>query len=256
MHYNALGRCNLIKEIRTVTIANRMESLGIERPTSNYLVYQESTTGRKYLLNKPKQCALSELARRCIPSTFVEMVRGQTAHGYHPNKSLVPEVLAKLGTGYQHLDNLLMIGREGGSVYLKKTPPRQQLCPPNHGSGSDRVNILRKKIRKEQDACLVLDDDLTRNNHQHVRRCGQGGNNASISGRVIQDLSYPEGDSINDCTDHGSVIKPEYSHCDEVATEILRARREHPHAKVEITALAVHFFLVLNAALVGSNNYS
>ncbi|POM62892.1 hypothetical protein PHPALM_27895 [Phytophthora palmivora] len=60
--------------------------------------------------------------------------------------------LTKLRTGYQHLDNLVIITREGDKVYLKKTPPRQQLRPPNHSSARDRVNILRKNICKEQDA--------------------------------------------------------------------------------------------------------
>ncbi|POM62891.1 LOW QUALITY PROTEIN: hypothetical protein PHPALM_27894 [Phytophthora palmivora] len=64
----------------------------------------------------------------------------------------------------------------------------------------------------------------------------KGGNDASISSRITHDLSYPEGDSINDCMDPDNVIKPEYSHCDAVAAEILRAKREHPHAKVEIMA--------------------
>ncbi|POM60678.1 hypothetical protein PHPALM_30436 [Phytophthora palmivora] len=166
------------------------------------------------------QRALSELARRSCTSlpTFVEMVRGQTAHDYRPNKSLVPEILAKLCTGYQHLDNLLMIAREGVYVHLQKTPVRQQLCPPNHGSARDRVNILRKNIRKEQDAwrCLVLDADLLDQWPQIIISpfgvVDKGGNDASISGRAIHGLSYPEGDSINDCTDPDSVIKPEYSH--------------------------------------------
>ncbi|POM60418.1 LOW QUALITY PROTEIN: hypothetical protein PHPALM_30734 [Phytophthora palmivora] len=113
-----------------------------------------------------------------------------------------------------------MIAREGVKVHLKKTP----------------------NIRKEQDAwrCLVLDADrLDQWPEIIISPFGvvdKGGNDASISGRTIHDLSYPEGDSINDCTDPDSVIKPENSHCDAVATEILRAKREHPHAKVEIIA--------------------
>ncbi|POM64380.1 LOW QUALITY PROTEIN: Hypothetical protein PHPALM_20089 [Phytophthora palmivora] len=233
MHHNALERCHLIKELRTVTMANRMERFGIELPTSGYPVYRESDTGRNYLLNKPTQRDLSELARRSGASlpTFVEMVRGQvrgqTAHDYRPNKSLVPEVLAKLCTSYQHLDNLKH--RYGNNFALQTTVPPV-------------TESISYNIRKEQDAwrCLVLDADLLDQWPEIIISpfgvVDKGGNDASISGRTIHDLSYPEGDSINDCTDPDSAIKPEYSHCDAVATEILRAKREHPHATVEIMA--------------------
>ncbi|POM81524.1 Hypothetical protein PHPALM_493 [Phytophthora palmivora] len=103
-------------------------------------------------------------------------------------------------TGYQPFDNRLMIARQDVEVYVKQPP----------------MAITSQSKPRLRPTFGVVD---------------KGGNNASISGRTIHDLSYPVGDSINDCTDPGSVIKPEYSHCDAVANEILRMKREHPHAK-------------------------
>ncbi|RLN69560.1 hypothetical protein BBJ29_008892 [Phytophthora kernoviae] len=64
----------------------------------------------------------------------------------------------------------------------------------------------------------------------------KGGDDAKISGRTIHDLSYPEGSSINDFTDQDSITKPDYSHCDAVATEILRIKHAHPDAEVHVMA--------------------
>ncbi|RLN54448.1 hypothetical protein BBJ29_007964 [Phytophthora kernoviae] len=64
----------------------------------------------------------------------------------------------------------------------------------------------------------------------------KGDDDASISGRTIHDLSFPEGSSINDCTDQDSITKPDYNHCDAVATEILRAKHNHPEAEIQIMA--------------------
>ncbi|RLN51781.1 hypothetical protein BBP00_00009806 [Phytophthora kernoviae] len=64
----------------------------------------------------------------------------------------------------------------------------------------------------------------------------KGDDDASISGRTIHDLSFPEGSSINDCIDQDSITKPDYNHCDAVATEILRAKHNHPEAEIQIMA--------------------
>ncbi|KAE9258745.1 hypothetical protein PR003_g35085, partial [Phytophthora rubi] len=114
--------------------------------------------------------------------------------------------------------------------------------PSNHGSAQDRVNVLRKNIRKEQDAwrCLVLDLDLLEQWPEIIISpfgvVNKGDDNASISGRTIHDLSFPEGSSINDITDQTSITKPDYSHCDAVAVEILKVKREQPNATVKIMA--------------------
>ncbi|KAG3024224.1 hypothetical protein PC121_g6332 [Phytophthora cactorum] len=75
-----------------------MTSVGIAQPEPGYPATQESANGPVHLLNKPLQRALSELARRSASSLpeFVELVRGQTARDYRPNKNLVLAVLGEL----------------------------------------------------------------------------------------------------------------------------------------------------------------
>ncbi|KAG3086751.1 hypothetical protein PI124_g18200 [Phytophthora idaei] len=50
---------------------------------------------------------------------------------------------------------------------------------------------------------------------------------------VAQSTTSP---STNDCTDEGSINKPDYIHCDAVATEILKLKCAHPSAKVYVMA--------------------
>ncbi|GMF64690.1 unnamed protein product [Phytophthora lilii] len=124
-----------------------MSKRGIELPPDDYPVCRDGDAGPEFLLNKPLQHALSELARRTGTSlpAFVELVRGQTPRDYRPNKILVPEVLEKLCKDYKHLDALQKIVQEGVEVRLKQPPPLQRQRPPNHGSARD---VLRKNIRK------------------------------------------------------------------------------------------------------------
>ncbi|OWZ18842.1 Secreted protein [Phytophthora megakarya] len=244
LHKNARCRSRLTTDIRYPTLKKCMAKYRIDLPASKFPTSHESDDDREYLLNSPMQHALSELARRSDASlqAFVEMVRGQTPDDYRSNKNLVPSVLKKLCKGYKRLNELLTIAQEGVEVRLRKEPPRQQFRPPNHGSSKERLNVLRKNLRKEQDAwrSLVLDSDLLEQWPEVIISpfgvVDKGGEDASVSGRTIHDLSYPEDDSINDYTDPTSIIKPEYHHCDAVASEILRAKREHPEVEVEIMA--------------------
>ncbi|GMF40568.1 unnamed protein product [Phytophthora fragariaefolia] len=75
---------------------------------------------------------------------------------------------------------------------------------------------------------------MTKNYHKPLRCRRRERRHVNVSGRTIHDLSYPEGTSINDCTDQGSIIKPEYTHCDAVATEILKVKRDYPGARVRV----------------------
>ncbi|POM73255.1 Secreted protein [Phytophthora palmivora] len=97
-------------------------------------------------------------------------------------------------------------------------------------------------VRKEQDAwrCLVLDMDLLEQWPEIVISpfgvVDKGNEDATSSGRTVNDLSFPEGSSINDYTDQDSITKPDYRHCDAVATEILRAKYNHPGAEIHVMA--------------------
>ncbi|POM74129.1 Secreted protein [Phytophthora palmivora] len=73
----------------------------------------------------------------------------------------------------------------------------------------------------------------------------KGNEDATSSGRTIHDLSFPEGSSINDCTDEDSITKSDYRYCDAVATEILRAKYNHPGAEIHVMACDVADALVI-----------
>jgi hypothetical protein len=173
---------------------------------------------------------------------FVELVRDQTATDYRPNKNMVPTVLAQVCRDYQHLNKLQQIAAEGVRVELTKDIPPQSHPPDNHGSATERVNILRKNDRKEQDAwrCLVLDADLISMWPEvFISPFGivdKAGGDPLTIGRTIHDLSFPEGASINDFTDQDAIPQANYQHCDAVASEILRIKREHLDAKAKVIA--------------------
>ncbi|KAG2502374.1 hypothetical protein JM18_009476 [Phytophthora kernoviae] len=153
-HANARVRNDLLRLAGRATFVKAMAEVGVVIPIDDFPLSLVGAAGPKCLLNKPLQHALSEYARRSGTSlpAFMELVRGQTASDYRPNKNLMPAVLNNLCKDYKHLEALNKIVREGVEVRLKKTPPLQVQRPPNHGSARDRLNVLRKDIRKEQDA--------------------------------------------------------------------------------------------------------
>ncbi|KAG2841730.1 hypothetical protein PC119_g4736 [Phytophthora cactorum] len=183
---NARARSDLHRKANVITLSRAMAKLGIELPCDEYPLSRPGVDGPEFLLNTPLQHALSEYARRSRISlqAFVELVRGQTASGYRPNKNLVPEVLNELCKDYKHLECLQKIVREGVEIFISPF----------------------------------------------------GGEDAHVCGRTDHSISYPEGASINDCTDQDSITKPDYIHCDAVATAILRLTRAHPSAKVCVMA--------------------
>ncbi|RLN84064.1 hypothetical protein BBJ28_00008356 [Nothophytophthora sp. Chile5] len=84
--------------------------------------------------------------------------------------------------------------------------------PANHGSARQALNVIVKNLRKGQDAnhYLVLDvdlpdqlDDVTCSPFGAVQK---GDIPLAEDARVIHDLSYPPGDSVNDHTEAGSTI--------------------------------------------------
>ncbi|GMF21047.1 unnamed protein product [Phytophthora fragariaefolia] len=244
MHTNATTRRDLLRRTRRATLAQALEQVGITLPPDNHPVSRPGTARPEFLLDMPLQKALSEFARRSGASlpTFVEWARGQTPSDYRPNKNLIPAVLNDVCKGYEHLEELQKIVQNGVEVRLSKEPPHQTQRPPNHGSARGRLNVLRKNLRKEQDAgrCLVLDRELLKQWPEIIISpfgvVDKSGEDVNVSGRTIHDLSYPEGTSINDCTDQGSIIKPEYTYCDAAATEILKVKRDYPGARVRLMA--------------------
>ncbi|KAG3089431.1 hypothetical protein PI124_g2354 [Phytophthora idaei] len=64
----------------------------------------------------------------------------------------------------------------------------------------------------------------------------KGGEDVHVCSRTVYDFSYPEGASINGCTNQDSITQPDYIYCDAVAAAILRLKRAHPSARVCVVA--------------------
>ncbi|OWZ20259.1 hypothetical protein PHMEG_0005345 [Phytophthora megakarya] len=93
-------------------------------------------------------------------------------------------------------------GSEGVREEYTKYVPPQSRRPDNFGSATERVNILRKNVRKEEDAGSpfgIVD---------------KVGGDPLTTGRTIHDLSFPEGISVNDYTDQDAIPKTNYRHSD------------------------------------------
>eukprot|EP00644_Phytophthora_capsici_P015811 jgi/Phyca11/131238/e_gw1.103.110.1 len=123
---------------------------GITAPPIVYPTSRETSCGREYLLNKPLQQKLERRSAPTLPE-FVELIRGQIIADYRSNKTMMPTVLDNVCRGYRHLNLLQKIVREGVEVQLTETRPRHSVRPSNHGSARERINVLRKNIRTEQD---------------------------------------------------------------------------------------------------------
>ncbi|ETP40653.1 hypothetical protein F442_12058 [Phytophthora nicotianae P10297] len=187
---------------------------------------------------------MSKYIRRARPSLqkFVELVRCQTPGDYRPNKAILPGLLQRTCEGYPKLDALLRIANEGARIDLIRPLPKQDGFPRNHPSAVERINVLRRNIRKEQDLwrCLVVDADIiTIWPEIFISPFGvvdKGEGDPSTTGRVIHDLSSPDGESVNHLTDRSTVTDVTFEHCSSIAREISKCTRQNPGADVKVMA--------------------
>ncbi|GMF43478.1 unnamed protein product [Phytophthora fragariaefolia] len=182
--------------------------MAIQLRTLPEMTIQPRTTSALVMAIQPRTASAPEMViQPRADETDSEPEDMQTETDYRPNKHLVPAVIAQVCKDYQHLEKLQAIAAEGVRVELKKDVPLQAHPPDNHGLAIERVNILRKNVRKEQDAwrCLVLDLDLLAMWPEvFVSPFGivdKAGGDPLTSGRTIHDLSFPVGASINDVID-------------------------------------------------------
>ncbi|RLN49122.1 hypothetical protein BBJ28_00017153 [Nothophytophthora sp. Chile5] len=188
------------------------------------------------------------------PSEMASQEDGSTnanfSSDFSPPASL-PPAKTRCGSYEDILDTLHGLNALGQEVWydhmLKLTSSLRNFVPKNKSADpantpGHHLNVLRKNIRTEQDArrCLVLDKSLLEQWPEIVVSLfgvvDKGGEDAATSGRTIHDLPFPEGASINDCTDQNSITKTDYAHCDGVVSEILRLKREHPEARICVIA--------------------
>ncbi|OWZ10482.1 LOW QUALITY PROTEIN: Cleavage induced protein [Phytophthora megakarya] len=203
-----------------------------EGPVSKSLVDGECV----HWIDYKKQQVFSTFLRKTrmqLPE-FVRLIRGETDDDSRPNKALEIPSNTPASTSYQHRHKWEDIVRHGVRPSWKYTFQVQDKPPRNHTSAQRAMSSLVKQIRKGQDAdqYLVLDIDLLpslENVTSSPFGAVQKGTAAlSEDARVIHDLSYPDGGSVNDNTvadDSGMIT---YNGPHDLATRIMEVENEFP----------------------------
>jgi hypothetical protein len=161
-----------------------------------------------HLLDRSKQEIYSNFLHRSkmtLPD-FVRLLRGETLEDPRPNKALEVPNHMPCWESFQYRREWEGIVREGVRPRWIDPFVHNRARPANHGSALRALNSIVKNIRKGQDAgqYLVLDIDLL--DQLDGITCSpfgavpKGGADLSVDARVIHDLSFPHGTSVNDNT--------------------------------------------------------
>ncbi|POM76809.1 LOW QUALITY PROTEIN: Cleavage induced Predicted protein [Phytophthora palmivora] len=112
--------------------------------------------------------------------------------------------------------------------------PKQTNPPPNHGSALRALNAVIKSIRKGQDEgrYLTLDNDLLSSLEgvtcSPFGAVQKGDVDVALDTRVIHDLSFPKGQSVNDQTQEWSTVAVPYDGAAQLAHRILQVENVFP----------------------------
>ena len=212
-------------------LVKRMQAFHIVPPTSPV------SHGNRDTLDLDWPRALTLLAQRAqlSPAQLIELVRGQTACDYRPNKALYPEDISLLFHGYPHLTDMLSIAAEGFRIPRREPLPTQTSPPPNHGSARKHDSTLMRLMRggqaDHQYVFLMVSVLSQWPNEIFFSPLGlvpKGKQPMSVIARVIQDLSFPIGLSVNDCTDKSLLPLVAWPKIVELALRITDLHASHP----------------------------
>ena len=145
--------------------------------------------------------SLATAAGLSLPA-LIRLYRGETAHDSRPNKAMCPKRLRTLFAGYPFVTQICQIADTGYIPPMKLIPARQLVVPPNHKSAVDNPAVLHHLIRSGQDAgqylCLFANSvDSETPFFSPVGLVPKKDQPLSATARLIHDLSWPQGASIN-----------------------------------------------------------
>ncbi|OWZ06578.1 Cleavage induced protein [Phytophthora megakarya] len=197
-----------------------------------------TTTGGQvtYLVDRQKQRVYSDFLRRSklqIPE-FVRLLRGETVRDSRPNKALDIPARHPQWETYKYKSKWEDIVRHGVTPKWKKPFIKQQTPPANHGSARRALNTIIKNLRSGQDTnrYLILDLDLLQSldgiTCSPFGAVQKGELELSIDARLIHDLSFPKGSSVNDNTDDEGEIPVSYDGAAALANRVLDVANDHP----------------------------
>lgn len=210
----------------------------IAPPHSPVVVIKEGVTC--HLIDQDKQHVYSEFLRRAKMdlSTFVHLLRGESKLDSRPNKALCIPSHLPFWNEFPYRRQWAAIVANGVRPVWSKQFPRQRTPPDNHSSVTQALNSLIKNIRKDQDDVryLVLDMDLL---HQldgitcsPFGAVKKGNGDIAIEARMIHDLSYPPGDSVNNYSTEKMDMEVTYDGARAIASRILDVATQHPGSQM------------------------
>lgn len=189
-----------------------------------------------YLLDRNKQAVYSDFIRRAglqLPE-FVRLHRGESIQDSRPNKALEDLSHLHAWEKYRYRDRWSRIAQHGVVPEWRATFKAQSKAPPNHGSATRALNIIIKHLRAGQDTnrYLILDIDLllalegvTCSPFGAVQK---GEVDLEIDARIIHDLSYPPGESVNDNTVPDDEVDVSYDGAEALVNRILDVAEVFP----------------------------
>ncbi|EGZ11850.1 hypothetical protein PHYSODRAFT_517489 [Phytophthora sojae] len=197
----------------------------------------------KYLLDRNKQSVYSEFIRRSgmqLPE-FVRPLRGETEHDPRPNKSLIEPTSLSAWQSYRYKTQWAEIVQHGVCPRWKSGFAVQDAPPANHGSAVRALNIIVKCLRKGQDENRYLILDLELLSILHGVTCSpfgavqKGDADLTVDARLIHDLSFPPGASVNGNTVPDHEIDVCYDGPDALANRILDVDEVFPKLQQMMT---------------------
>ena len=184
-------------------------------------------------INKSLVSALGKLMQceKLSLEQLVLIVRNEHPLDTRPNKKLDPVMIEYLYRDYKYHDLIVDMAKHGFDPIFEHSEPRQRETIPNHKSAISNIHAVEKFLAAGQadQSILLLPAALVkewRNDptiYFHTSPYGvvpKKGEDTSTDGRVISDLSFPRGSSLNEYTVKSSIPKTDWRPASQVGARI------------------------------------
>ncbi|KAJ8556596.1 hypothetical protein ON010_g9370 [Phytophthora cinnamomi] len=203
---------------RLVELALETASIDLVRSLKNYALEPPNPTPTDvvhdnkvvHLLDCHKQSVYNQLIRRAglqLP-VLVHLLRGETPLDTRPNKALELPTAHSSWADYKYQTRWKNIVEHGVRPTWCKDFPPQAEPPPNHGSAKRALTTMIKNLRA----------GVTCSPFGAVQK---GKVDLAVDARIIHDLSYPPGSSVNDNTLPEDDINISYDRAEAISNRII-----------------------------------
>ena len=168
---------------------------------------------------------------------LVRIVRNEHPLDTRPNKKLDPVMIEYLYRDYKYHDLIVDMAKYGFDPIFEHAEPRQRETIPNHKSARSNIQAVEKFLAAGQadqsilllPASLVLEWRNDPTIYFHTSPYGvvpKKGEDTATDGRVISDLSFPRGNSLNEYIVKSSIPKTDWRPASQVGARIYDLQRE------------------------------